>query len=275
MILLQLLNLVESTIAEIERLTHENQQLRDENNRLQGEQGKPNIRPQSKQSSEISSEQERRRSDAKKQKKRRQSKNCKRSITRTEICKLDQSRLPTEAEFKGDAPVIVQDLKVVVEVSQFEKEVYDSPSLNQRFMAALPAGDEGEFGPHLQSLVRGLKQICPMSEPKILEFFQDHGVAISARTISRILLNQEGVAAEKKAIVRAGLSASIHQPLDDTKARVHGKNQHTHVLCHAFYTAYFTTGHQDRWSVLDMLRGFQPRSFLLNEEFVELLRMRG
>lgn len=273
LILFQLLNLVESTTAEIERLTHENQQLRDEVNRLKGEQGKPEIRAQSRKSGDISSEQERNPSG--KVEKKRHPKNSKLSITRTETCQLDQSKLPADAIFKGYDPVIVQDIKVVVEVIQFEKEVYYSPSLNKRFMASLPAGYEGEFGPHLKSLVLGLKHICQMSEPKILEFFQDHGVEISASTISRMLLNQDWVDAEKKAIVRAGLSSSVHQHIDDTKARVHGKNQHTHILCNEFYTAYFTTEHKDRLSVLDILRGLKPRSFLLNEEFVELMRMLG
>ncbi|MGK5091983.1 transposase [Deltaproteobacteria bacterium TL4] len=142
-------------------------------------------------------------------------------------------------------------------------------------MASLPLGYEGEFGPHLKSLILGLKHICLMSEPKILEFMTDHGVRISSSTISRILLNQEWAHEEKKAIVRAGFSSSIHQHIDDTKARVHGKNHHTHVLRDEFYTAYFTTEHKDRLSVLDILRGFKPRSFLLNEEFVELMGTLG
>ena len=46
LILSQLLNLVESSATEIEGLRQENQALRDENNRLKGEQGQPDIRPQ-------------------------------------------------------------------------------------------------------------------------------------------------------------------------------------------------------------------------------------
>ena len=274
-LLTQLLNLVELCSADIERLTKDNQELRDEVNRLKGEQGKPEIRPQSPKSGKISSEQERNRSSKENKKKERQSKNSKLRITRKKICKLDKSKLPEDAVFKGYEPVIVQDIKVLVEVIKFKKEIYYSASLNKSFMASLPMGYEGEFGPHLKSLILGLKHICVMSEPKILEFMTDHGVRISSSTISRILLNQDWAHEEKNAIVRAGFSSSIHQHIDDTKARIHGKNHHTHILCNEFYTAYFTTEHKDRLSVLDILRGFKPRSFLLNEEFVELMGILG
>jgi cell division protein FtsB len=273
LILNQLLNLVESTTTEMERLRKENQELRDENNRLKGEQGKPNIRPQAPKSGDISSEKERKISG--KKKKKRRSRNSKLKITRTEKCKLDRSNLPEDVVFKGYETVIVQDMKVVVETIRFKEEIYYSPKLNKSFMASLPTGYKGEFGPHLKSLVLGLKHICLMSEPKILEFIEDHGIQTSVGTISRILLNQDWAHEERKAIFQAGLSSSIHQHIDDTKARVNGQNYHTHILCNEFYTAYFTTEHKDRLTVLDILRGFKPRAFLLNEEFVELLEILG
>ncbi|MGK5091798.1 hypothetical protein WDW89_07235 [Deltaproteobacteria bacterium TL4] len=76
-------------------------------------------------------------------------------------------------------------------------------------MASLPTGSEGEFGPHLKSLVLGLKHIRVMSEPEILEFMEDHGVQISAGTLSRLLLNQNWAHEEKIASFQAGLSSSL------------------------------------------------------------------
>jgi regulator of replication initiation timing len=43
-----LLNIIEQLNASLKELERENQQLRDENNRLKGEQGKPNIKANSK-----------------------------------------------------------------------------------------------------------------------------------------------------------------------------------------------------------------------------------
>ena len=54
-----LLDGVEQFAQEVESLTEENQHLKDEINRLKGEQGKPNILPQKKNDGDISSEKER------------------------------------------------------------------------------------------------------------------------------------------------------------------------------------------------------------------------
>src|ERR1700733_14164825 len=62
----QLLGLIESQAAKIKGLEEENQQLRDENNRLKGEQGKPNIRKQTNGNQNFSSEKERKRKSNKK-----------------------------------------------------------------------------------------------------------------------------------------------------------------------------------------------------------------
>ncbi len=56
-----LLNLIEGLAAEVKTLRTENQKLRDGNNKLKGEQGKPNIRKQTKDSTDLSSEKERHR----------------------------------------------------------------------------------------------------------------------------------------------------------------------------------------------------------------------
>ena len=48
-IISQLLNIIEALTQENKVLKEENQKLRDENNKLKGGNGKPNIRPQTKQ----------------------------------------------------------------------------------------------------------------------------------------------------------------------------------------------------------------------------------
>ncbi len=65
------------------------QKLRDENNRLKGEQGKPNIRGNkgSGKNTDLSSEKERKQREGKKKKKSKRKKE-KIPIDRTEVCKL-------------------------------------------------------------------------------------------------------------------------------------------------------------------------------------------
>jgi hypothetical protein len=83
---------------------------------------------------------------------------------------------------------------------------------------------------------------------------QNHEMDISTATISRILTDDhEDFHQEKKAIVQAGLVSTIHQQMDDTGARVKGKNYHTHILCNPFYTAYFTRPGKDRLTIIEIL----------------------
>lgn len=69
-----LYNLVEDMSSTIRALQTENQKLRDENNRLKGEQGKPDVKPQNRGSKgvskDISSEKERRVDDGREKNKR-------------------------------------------------------------------------------------------------------------------------------------------------------------------------------------------------------------
>jgi len=69
-----LINLVEKLSSENRQLRKENQHLRDENNRLKGEQGKPDIKANTKDKKDISSEKERKNNTATKPKKKKRAK---------------------------------------------------------------------------------------------------------------------------------------------------------------------------------------------------------
>src|SRR6185503_8052763 len=77
--------------------------------------------------------------------------------------------------------------------------------------------------------------------------------------------------AEKEAVYRAGLRSSPWQHIDDTSTRVNGQNQHCQVVCNPLYTAYHTTAAKDRLTIIDVLRGGQPRRFRLNAEALSYL----
>ena len=247
-----LLNKVEELEKDNKELRLEKQQLRDENNRLKGEQGKPDIRPQPP-SKDISSEAERKtlKSDKTKQSK---AKNHKIKIDRIEKCKVDKSALPADAVFKGCRSVIVQDLVIHTDNIRFEKEVYYSSSLKQTFMGEVPKGYEGEFGPGVKAFVLSAHYQSNMTESAIVATLETHGVFISACTVSRILTeDKEAYHEEKKEIVKQGLAASPHKQMDDTGARVKGKNYFDHILCSSNFTAYFTRPHKDRLTLLEIL----------------------
>lgn len=268
--IVMLLNLVETLKTENQELRELVQRLRDENNHLKGEQGKPHIKPNAKKraSSDHSSEQERRQPKEWK----KQPKLDKIKINRTEELDVDPERLPADAEFKGHEEVTVQDLSIHTDNVLFRKRKYYSAGAGKTYLAELPPGYEGEFGPGLKSLAIVMHFGMQTTEPKILEFFRQFGIQISSGQLSNLLIkDKEPFHAEKDALYEAGLRSSPWQHIDDTSARVKGQNQHCHIVCNPLYSAYFTAEKKDRLTVIDVLRNSSERRFVLNDEAFDLL----
>src|SRR6478672_11729199 len=149
-LIIRLLNLVDQQAGQLRAQAEEIQRLRDEIARLKGEQGRPKINPQAPPpATPLSSEAERR--TAKKRQPR--GKQAHLTITREEVCRLDRATLPPDAQFKGYEDVLVQDLRVEADTIRFRKEKFYSPSAGQTFLAPLPPGYAGQFGPDLHAFV--------------------------------------------------------------------------------------------------------------------------
>jgi len=259
-----LFQLIERLSQENEKLKAENQKLRDEISLLKGEQGKPKIRGNKKPGENISSERERKKREKKKKKKSKAKKH-KIKIDRIEVCKVDRSNLPQDAEFKGHESVIVQEILIKTDNVEYKKEVFYSASENKTYVGQLPSGVTGEFGPGVRALVCTLKHVANMSEPKILELLENCGIFISQSTISRILTNDEsGFNKEKMDIFRAALDSTPFQQIDDTTVRVNGKNQYSQIFCNPYYTAFFTVPHKNRLTILDILLCSKERTYLFD-----------
>ncbi|WP_225912825.1 hypothetical protein [Nostoc flagelliforme] len=139
-----LLNLIEELNLKVKSL-EENQKLRDENNHLKGEKGKPDIKANKTSGfkKDHSSEKERKTPS----KHTKSSKNANIQIDRERILEYPKSELPSDAEFKGYEEVIVQDILLKTDNVLFRKQKYYSVSEGKTYLAALPAGYDGEFGP--------------------------------------------------------------------------------------------------------------------------------
>jgi FtsZ-binding cell division protein ZapB len=267
--IIQLLNLVEELKSENGALREEVQRLRDENNRLKGEQGQPAVKPnQAQKNPDHSSEKERHRP----KQWRKGSKVDKIEVDREEKLVVDKQSLPADAEFKGYEPVVVQDIEIKTDNVRFWKEKWYAPSTRKSYLASLPAGYEGEFGPGLRALVITLYYASGMTEPKIIEFLSHFNISISSGQVSNMLTKKnEGWHAEKDEIYRAGLASSSWQHIDDTSTRVDGQNHHCHVVGNPLYTAYFTRPRKDRLTIIEILQNVSQAQFLLNEETVDWL----
>ncbi len=274
--IIQLLNLVEELNAALRAAQEENQRLRDEINRLKGEQGKPTIKgntpPPPRAPTNYSSEPERRTpKDWQKGKKTLTVR-----VDREQTLEVDRTILPSDAEFKGYEDVIVQDVLFQTDNVCFHKEKFYSPTEHTTYLAPLPPGYVGQFGPGIKALSIVLSFGANVSEPKIRALFADVGVQISVGELSNLLIHgQQRFHAEKDAVVDAGLRSSPWQHLDQTSTRVDGQNQNCQILCNPLYTALFTTASKDRLSVLDVLRNGRPRTFLLNAQAEHWLEQTG
>jgi hypothetical protein len=264
-LVMRLLNLIEDLSADLREAQAEDQRLRDEINRLKGEQGKPHIPANTPKRSpgNYSSEPERR------QRRRRshRSKDLTVRIDREQVLEVDRATLPADAEFKGYEDVVVQDLILRSDNICFHKEKYYAASSRQSYLAALPRGYEGQFGPGLKALVLTWYFGGQMSEPKIRELLEYAGVQISVGQVSHLLIKgQADFHAEQAAVYEAGLRSSPWQHTDHTSTRVAGQNQYCHIVCNPLYTVYRTLPGKDRLSVLEVLRQGRPHRFRLNEE---------
>lgn len=266
-LIVRLLNLLEQQATVIRDLQIKNQELRDEINRLKGEQGKPNIKgnkcgPQPPRN--HSSEKERRSRTLERGKK---SKKAEIKIDREEVVKVPAEVLPEDAEFKGYVDVVVQDIVLKTDNVLFHKEKYYSAAARQSYIAELPLGYSGQFGPGVQALALVMYFGMQASEPKIHEFFVNVGVEVSKGQVSNLLIKKQADFHQESAeVYDAGLRSSPWQHTDDTLTRVNGQNQHCHVVCNPVYTTYHTRPTKERLSVLDVLRQGRTRIFRLNEE---------
>jgi regulator of replication initiation timing len=267
----QLLNLMEKLWADLRALQEENQRLRDENNHLKGEQGKPNIKANKTaptETSKHSSETERKQ----KRKRHASSKKAKIEINRKEVVKVRAEELPADAQFKGYVDVVVQDIVVKTDNVLFRKEKYYSPSTGKTYLARLPSGYAGEYGPGVKALGLDMYFEVGASEPKILGFLDRVGLKISKGKLSDLLIEGQDVFhTESDAVYESGLRSTDYQQSDSTLTRVNGQNQNCHVVCNRFYTVYRTLRHKDRMSVLDVLRNGRPRKFRLNQTALDCL----
>ena len=147
-------------------------------------------------------------------------------------------------EFKGYEDVVVQDLVVVTDNVKYRREVYYSPSQRKSYRGELPEGVRGQggYGPGIRALIPMLKTEGNQSEKRILGFFRNFGIEVSAAYISRQWTGGYDVFHQEKGdLYRSGIANSPFTQIDATGGRVNGVNQHCHIVCSPLFTAYHTT----------------------------------
>tara|TARA_B110000091_G_C13793503_1_gene466759 strand:- start:277 stop:2007 length:1731 start_codon:yes stop_codon:yes gene_type:complete len=279
-----LFNLVETLFEKSLSSKKEIQNLKDEVSRLKGEQPKPTIRKQTTDSSDEnneeedsnhSSEDERKNPKDKKGRKPKIKKKKVVVIDKHVTCDIDVSSLPDDVIFKGYETRVIQDLIITTDNTEFKLPTYYSPSLKKTFIAKLPQGYYGEFGPTIRTLVITLYRDSQMTESSIERFLKTFGIYIAASTISIMITENHTVFhQEKEDIIKEGLKSTEYQHIDDTGCRVNGKNNYAHIICNPFYTAFFTRPKKDRLTLLELLC-VDELKFSFNDESYKLMTELG
>ncbi len=220
----RLLNAVEELLAANRALQDENRRLREEIQRLKGEQGPPQIRGNTRPAAppDYSSEAERHVPQTWTKRPKRPHLR----IDREQVLEVDPATLPADAQFKGYEAVVVQDVLLRSDTICFHKAKWYSPTTGQTYLAAVPVGYEGTFGPGIKALTLAWYFAGEMSEPKIRAVWASIGVQVSAGQVSNLLIqHQEPFHAEAQAVLAAGLRSSPLKHLYDTPTCFKFNNQ--------------------------------------------------
>jgi len=268
------LKVLEDMMADLRAAQAENQRLRDEINRLKGEQGTPKVRshtppppPQ-----EHSSEQERHK--PKTWSKGRKTDRI--ALDREQTVQGDRDPWPPDAVFKGYEDGVGQDVSFHTDTVLCHRETFDSPSQHRTSLAALPQGYRGPWGPGLQSLALVFDCGAQLSEPKGAELLRSVGVQIADGQVShRLSKDPAACHGAQAALYHAGLASSPWQPLEDTSTRGNGQNGDCPIGCKPRYTAYCTTAATDRLTIIDVLTHHRPRRFLVHAEALGFMEACG
>jgi hypothetical protein len=252
-------------LAEMQRLVAA---LRDENARLKGGPGRPNIKP-NKQPSGMDRGTERQSRKGKKPP--RGSTRSKVTVSEEQVVKVDA---PPGSRFKGYTSYVVQDLVIRPHVVNFQCERWQTPD-GRVITAPLPAGVSGHFGPELRRFVLAQYHEAQTTAPRLLTLLRGLGIVISKRQIVRLLTaGQDSFVNEARGVLHAGLSSASWITVDDTGARHKATNGFCTQIGNDDFAWFGTTGSKSRLNFLELLRAGHS-DYVINDEALAYMRERS
>lgn len=248
--------------AEQERLIAE---LRDENARLKGLNGRPRIKPSGM---EPASEP---RPPSKRGKRRRRGKITPRVAIEDRVIK---AQVPPGSRFKGYESYMVQDVVLRAEMVRYRRERWLTPD-GITVLAALPPGVVGHFGPELRRFVLAQYHQGQVTVPRLVAQLRGIGVSISKRQVMRLLIaGQDRFLMEARDVLRVGLETAAWVSVDDTGARHAGKNGFCTQIGNDDFTWFGTRASKSRLNFLDLLRAGHT-DYVVNQAALDYMRGRA
>jgi hypothetical protein len=240
--------------------------LREENARLKGLKGKPDIKPsQPARPSGMDKETD----HALPRKERRAKKRNKAAnplaVHEDRIIKADH--VPAGSCFKGFETYSVHEIRIDVRVVHYRRERWVTAE-GRTVIAPLPPEVGDHFGPDLKRFILAQYHQGQTTVPRLGEFLETLGLAISKRQVVRILTEgKEAFTSEAQDVLRAALGQAGWISVDDTGARHQGRNGYCTQIGNDHFTYFATTGSKSRENFLSLLRAGHGDYVLSGEAF--------
>ena len=246
------MNILESQAKRIDDLDRENQELKNEINRLKGEHG--DLPPRSPKS--ISPKEEKPKKKSRQKNHKQGPKNPKIEIDKTVKCEIDKNLLPKDAKFQGYREVIQQDIIFKRNNTLFKVPLYYSKKEGRLYSGNLPAEYEGEFGGQLKSWLQVMHHYCDVTQGRLKCLMDNLKILISTGTISNIILsNKDMMEQEAREILRAGLETIPFSQMDGTKSWEKGQGKSTQIISTLWYSLYYTMDTKSKVDIIWALQG--------------------
>jgi len=182
------------------------------------------------------------------------------------------AHLPADARRNGFEERTVQDLVLVRRNIRFRRARWYSPSTGKTYLAPLPSGYHGQFGPGLAVLAPTLVYSTNMSQRDLLRLCHEYELQISAGTISRkVTGGLEWLRSEFEGAVRTAWGLAPFRSSDHTQTRVAGVPHTTQVFEDPLCTAYCTLLGANRAAVIQGLRLGLPHEYRLDPVALALM----
>lgn len=237
--------------------------LREENARLKGLKGRPQIKPSGMEKATQG------RAKRKRKCGRRGPKRSKLAIDETKVIKPEN--IEAGARFKGYEDFIVQDIIVQPRTVLYRRERWQLPS-GETVVAPLPAGTVGHFGAELKRFVISQHVQGQVTVPRLVSLLNDIGIVISKRQVMRLLIEgQDTFLAEARDVLRTGLSSAAWITVDDTGARHKAQNGFCTHIGNDQFASFTTTGSKSRLNFFEVLLAGDT-THLINEAAIAYMR---
>jgi Transposase IS66 family len=237
--------------------------LREENARLKGLKGRPQLKPSGMEKATQG------RAKGKRKCGRRGAKRSKVTIGETKVVKAEN--IEAGARFKGYEDFIVQDIIVLPRTVLYRRERWQLPS-GETVIAPLPAGTIGHFGAELKRFVIAQYVQGQVTVPRLVSLLNDIGIVISKRQVMRLLIEgQDTFLSEARDVLRTGLATAAWITVDDTGARHKAQNGFCTHIGNDQFASFTTTTSKSRLSFFEVLLAGDT-THLINEAAIAYMR---